>query len=474
MEKKGGNTVNFASPEYLLFLPLIVLLHWISPKKQRWIVLLAASLYFYASWNLRMTFLLLSVIAVSYLGGLLMNGSNRSAKTRQWILILCLLCLIGILAVFKYAGFLARTLEDLLHIFQPGTHISVRDILLPVGLSFYTFQAASYLIDVYRGTIPVEKHPGYYALYISFFPQLVAGPIERASDMLPQLKQERTLTQTSLRSGFLLLLSGFFRKIVIADSCASFVDAVYAMDSPDGSVVFLATLLFGFQIYCDFSGYSEIAAGSASLFGIRLTRNFNRPYASRSIQEFWRRWHVTLGRWFQDYVYIPLGGNRKGPVRHMIALWTVFLLSGLWHGADWSFVLWGALHALYMTGGLLFSRLSRKRLPVFLQISVTFLLVSFSWIFFRASSVEHAFLLLHRLFLPWQPAAALSTLSLDGLDVVWLAGALAQLPLLNHLADGGRVRVPVAVYVYLFICIVIVCWMRLDSNVSNAFLYFQF
>ncbi|MDO5325099.1 MAG: MBOAT family O-acyltransferase [Clostridia bacterium] len=465
--------MSFDSLDYLLFLPLVTLLHWLCPHRARWAVLLGASLVFYASWNPSMTLLLLSVIAVSYTAGLMLNKS-RNPRARKGILVLSLLLCAGFLLYFKYFHFLAGTAESVVRMLGSDVHFSFREIILPVGLSFYTFQAMSYVIDVYRGTLPAETHPGYYALYISFFPQLVAGPIERAGGILKQLKQRRVLSKEDARMGLRLLLSGFFRKIVIADCCARFVDAAYSLDLPDGSAVFLATILFSFQIYCDFSGYSEIAAGSARLLGIRLSKNFDQPYLAPGIREFWRRWHITLSRWFQDYVYIPLGGNRKGIARQTLALWTVFLLSGLWHGADWSFVLWGALHGVFMTAELWLSRHSKRKIPDAVSIGLTYLLVTFSWVFFRAASVSHAFALIQRLFSPWSIAAGWAVLGMNGLDALWILLALSCLPLLRQLANDRIKSLPAAVYAYCFLAIALAFWMRLDANMANAFIYFQF
>ena len=465
--------MSFDSLDYLLFLPLVTLLHWLCPQKVRWAVLLFASLFFYASWNPAMTLLLLSVIAVSYIAGLLLRNHEKP-RARKTILVISLLLCAGFLLYFKYFHFLAGTVESVIHIWDASVHFSLREIILPVGLSFYTFQAMSYVIDVYRGALPAEIHPGYYALYISFFPQLVAGPIERAGDILGQLKQKRVFSNEGAKMGLRLLLSGFFRKIVIADCCGRFVDAVYSLDMPDGFAVLLATILFSFQIYCDFAGYSEIAAGSARLLGIRLSKNFDRPYLSSSIRDFWRRWHITLSRWFQDYVYIPLGGSKKGLLRQVLALWVVFLLSGLWHGADWSFVLWGALHGVFMTGEVWLSRRSKQKGAGLLHVAFTFLLVTFSWIFFRASSISHAFSLLQCLFSPWNISAGWAALGMDGLDALWILLALAALPLLHRLADERETNISTSLYAYFFLVVILAFWLRLDANIANAFIYFQF
>ena len=366
--------MSFDSGAYLLFLPAAVLLHWLCPPRRRWAVLLASSLFFYASWSVPLTGLLLAQAGAAWLAGLAMGKWKRPAL-RRLALGLALAVCFGLLGYFKYFNFLAGGVAALL-----GGTWSPWDIILPVGCSFYTFQAVSYVVDVYRGRLAPERHPGYFTLYISFFPQLVAGPIERAGDLLPQLRAVRRLE----------------RKDVKTPSSAS---------NPDGSAVFLATLLFAVQIYCDFAGYSEIAAGSARLLGVRLMRNFDRPYLARGFRDFWRRWHVSLGRWFTDYVYIPLGGNRKGLGRQLLAGLVVFALSGLWHGAEWSFVVWGLLHGALFASELLVRRAgldpAQTRAGRGLSAVLTFAAVTFGWIFFRADSLGHAAALLGRLFSPW-------------------------------------------------------------------------
>ena len=347
------------------------------------------------------------------------------------------------------------------------------------GISFYTFQTMSYTIDVYREKFPAERDFVCFALYVTFFPQLVAGPIERAGSLLPQLKEKHLFSREDFVAGAQLLISGFFRKVVIADLCGQFVDRVYGADGPvDGAAVAIATLLFAVQIYCDFAGYSEIAAGSARLMGIRLMRNFNRPYLSGSIREFWRRWHISLSSWFTDYIYVPLGGNRKGLKRQIFATLVVFAASGLWHGARWTFVLWGLLHGGLMVLELLFGK-RKKPQHRWLRVVMTFLTVCLSWIFFRSNTLEQAFAFLAALVQPWNLPAAEALLDLSVLDALQLALVLLHLPGLHKLTrsldgEGCRERHRDVTYTYYLMVILFAWLLRLENNAVSTFIYFQF
>lgn len=464
--------MSFDSLEYLLFLPPVVLLHWLCPRRLRWLLLLAASLVFYARWNLSLTALLLSVVGVSYLAGRALAAVRRPG-VRRAVLIAALAVCLGLLGYFKYFRFLAGALSALL-----GQNWRLWDVLLPVGISFYTFQAMSYVIDVWRDPARVERHLGYYALYIAFFPQLVAGPIERAERLLPQLRAERRWEQSDLELGLRLLLSGYFRKLVVADFCGGFVSAVYARPDPDGSAVFLATLLFSLQIYNDFAGYSEIAQGSARLLGIRLMRNFDRPYLACGFRDFWRRWHISLSRWFTDYVYIPLGGSRRGLARQLSATLLVFALSGLWHGANWTFLVWGLFHGLALGLETLWRRLRGGKSPGLwarrAAVPLSFLAVSFAWIFFRAASLPQAFALIARLFSPWDLRAGLGLLAFDLTDALWLLLALLPSGLLDRLTCEEKPAPRDMTWVYLLLCVALAWLIRLAQDAPSAFIYFQF
>ncbi len=467
--------MSFDSLLYLLFLPAVALVHWLTPSRLRWAVLLGASYVFYIRWNAALSLLILFITGCSWMTGRLLE-KTESPRLRKLLLLGALAVCLGLLAYFKYFNLLGRTAAALL-----GGEWRAMDIVLPVGVSFYTFQALSYVIDVYRRSMRAERHFGYYALYVSFFPQLVAGPIERASDLLGQLRKERRFERSDLSAGLRLLISGYFRKIVIADMAAPFVNAVFAASRPDGSAVLAAALLFGVQIYCDFSGYSEIAMGSARLMGIRLTRNFDRPYGAANIREFWRRWHISLTRWFTDYVYIPLGGSRAGLRRQIMAATVVFALCGLWHGAAWSYVLWGLLHACFLN---LYT--VRKRFWPALpsgrwEQALTYAAVSFSWLFFRAGDTGRALLLTERLFSAWDfssGARLLAGAAPRGASpaalLLLLAGGLLTLRRLPALTQDEKAPVSEAAWAGLLLAIGIGALIRLDSGAASAFIYFQF
>lgn len=461
--------MNFNTLEFLLFLPAVLALHWALPHRLRWALLLASSWLFYFWWEPMAGLLLVAVTAATWLCGL-GAARERPPAVRRACLAMALGACLGCLGVFKYAGFFAGLI--------PGG--PAWRLLLPVGISFYTFQALSYVLDVYRGRTAPEGHFGYYALFISFFPQLVAGPIERSGRLLPQLRRERTLSREQLSAGGWLLLTGYFKKAAIADGLAPLVDAVYAAPGQAaGPEIIAATALFGLQIYCDFSGYSDIARGAAGLLGVELMENFQAPYAARSIREFWRRWHISLTAWFTDYVYIPLGGSRRGLPRRCFNIMAVFLLSGLWHGADWTFVAWGGIHGIYQVCGVLAARRAGGRTPQgrgtgLLRCAATFSLVTFAWLFFRAQSMADAWLLLSRLGTGW--GAAQGPLLSMARQLPFVLPALACLHFLHRLPSrppaplGPRVLTVSA----LLLCIALGWWTSLSSGGGNAFIYFQF
>ena len=469
--------MSFDSLAYLLFLPIVSLLRAALPHRFRWALLLGASLVFYACWNVPLTALLLLEIGVTYVSGLLLS-KIRNPRGRRAVLCVAVGVCLGLLIYFKYAGFLVRAARGALGALGVSVSWTAWDVLLPVGISFYTFQALSYVIDVYRGAIPAEGHFGYYALFVSFFPQLVAGPIERADALLPQLRAERGLTRADLRAGVQLLLAGYFRKVVLADFCGAFVNRVYALPHPDGGAALLATALFGLQIYCDFSGYSDIARGSARLLGVRLTRNFASPYAAPTLRAFWRRWHISLTRWLTDYVYVPLGGSRKGLPRQMAATLAVFFLSGLWHGANDTFVVWGLFHGTLMCLSMLLRRAGvqepRTVPQKALSWALTFSLVTLGWVFFRAETLAQAGLLLSKIFSPWDWTAAWAQTGLTLRDALRLLLSLAALPLLN--AIGQKPEAPRRDMALLFLLLAVaLAWLiRLDQHAASAFIYFQF
>lgn len=334
----------FNSVDFLLFFPIAVLGYYIVPRRIKYIWLLLCSYYFYMCWNPKYVFLLMATTIITYVCGIVIE----SVKWKRLCVLICLIANLGLLGYFKYTNFFLKILGAVTDKLGFGIQVPQFDILLPVGISFYTFQALSYIIDVYRGEIQAEKNILRYALFVSFWPQLVAGPIERSSDLMSQLKTPKPFCYGNLKKGLLIMLWGFFLKVVIADRAAILVNAVYNDSATyHGLFIVIATLFFSIQIYCDFCGYSTIARGAALVMGIRLTDNFCAPYLSQSVKEFWRRWHISLSAWFRDYVYIPLGGSRKGGARKEINRLIVFATSGLWHGASLAFVFWGILNGIY-------------------------------------------------------------------------------------------------------------------------------
>ncbi len=399
----------FNSIDFLIFFPLVVLVYFVIPDKIKHVWLLVASYYFYMCWNAQYALLILTSTVVTYFSGRIIEKIKQSSeleakKTRNKKLVVFFSFAInlGILFYFKYSNFALSLVSSLFRAVHIEVNIPTFDIILPVGISFYTFQALSYTMDVYRDEIYAEKDFLRYALFVSFFPQLVAGPIERSKNLLKQLAKPSRFDYERMWEGILLMLWGFFLKIVIADRIAMFVDTVYnEYDQYTGWYIIIATVLFGFQIYCDFNGYSVIAIGAARVLGINLMENFNAPYLSESVAEFWKNWHISLTSWFRDYLYIPLGGNRKGKARKYLNQMIVFLLSGLWHGASLSFVLWGGLNGLYQVVGDLLKNVRAKCAGVLgidgtklanraVKCIVTFALVDFAWLFFRADSLKSA------------------------------------------------------------------------------------
>jgi alginate O-acetyltransferase complex protein AlgI len=398
----------FNSLQFLGFFIIVTTAYFALPHKYRWFLLLASSCYFYMVFVPIYILILGFTIIVDYFAGILLE--NAEGKRKKYYLLASLVANIGVLAVFKYYNFLNDNLNTLLHGIGYNSPIPRLSILLPIGLSFHTFQAMSYTIEVYRGKQKAERHFGIYSLYVMFYPQLVAGPIERPQNLLHQFYEKHSFDYTRVTDGLKLMVWGLFKKVVIADRIAIIVDNVYNNPLEHNGLSFIiATIFFSFQIFCDFSGYSDMAIGAAQVMGFKLMRNFDRPYHSKSIHEFWSRWHISLSSWFKDYLYISLGGNRVTIPRWYFNLFIVFLVSGLWHGASWTFVIWGALHGTYLVFALLTKNLRNNfvnliglnRFPLLIkysQILITFSLTTFAWIFFRANSVSVAFYIIKNSF----------------------------------------------------------------------------
>ena len=392
----------FNSIQFLLFFPVVFILYWLIPAKKRGfqnILLLGASFYFYACWDWRFLFLLIFSISLDFFTGFKITSSTSDFSRKFWFYLSILVNLL-LLAFFKYCNFFIESFIDLFHLFQIELDYSSISIVLPIGISFYTFHGLSYVIDLYKGKIESEKNIVDYALFVSFFPLLVAGPIERATHLLPQIKKIRLFDYSNFSIGLKIVIWGFFKKVVIADRLSEYVDIVF--NNPTnyhGFPILIAILFFAFQIYCDFSGYTDIARGIAKMMGFDLIKNFDRPYSSKSLKEFWSKWHISLSTWFRDYLYIPLGGNRRSSYRTYFNIFITFVVSGFWHGANWTFLIWGAIHGFILLLETWHSTFKIKlKVPNLFSKLYIFSIVCFAWTFFRANQLNDVTILFDHLF----------------------------------------------------------------------------
>jgi D-alanyl-lipoteichoic acid acyltransferase DltB (MBOAT superfamily) len=478
------NSVNFA-----IFLPIVFILYWFASKgnlRLQNILLLISSYFFYACWDWRFLFLLIFSTLLDYFTGIKISQASNQSKKHIWLW-LSIIVNLGFLGVFKYYNFFAESFVDGLAQLGLKANFGTIQVILPVGISFYTFHGLSYVIDIYKNRIKPELDFINYSVFVSFFPLLVAGPIERATHLLPQILKKRTFNYSKAVDGLRQILWGLFKKIVIADNCAEFANTIFNnSDNYSGSTLVIGALFFAFQIYCDFSGYSDIALGTARLFGIELLRNFAFPYFSRDIAEFWRRWHISLSSWFKDYLYIPLGGSKGGMWMKIRNTFIIFLVSGFWHGANWTFIVWGFLNALYIMPSIIFNT-NRTNLDIvakgkylpsikeFLAISLTFSLTLFAWIFFRARSVDHAFSFISEIFsrslftipdFPGNGKVSIALLVLLFLIVEWLGRE--QQYAISHL--GIKWYKPFRWAMYYSIIVAIYFF----KGSEQQFIYFQF
>lgn len=478
----------FNSLEFAAFFVVVVMVYFAIPHRFRWMMLLASSYYFYMCWKPEYVFLIMFSTLVDYLVGLRMSILDEKKRRRKYLL-LSLTCNLGLLFFFKYFNFLNQSMNEALQAFNIFYDAPVFHVLLPVGISFYTFQTLSYTIDVYQGRIPAERHLGIYALYVSFWPQLVAGPIERTGQLLPQLRRHHTFDYDRVVGGLRLMLWGLFKKVVIADQLAVYVNAVYNhVGDYQGMPLLLATFFFAIQIYCDFSGYTDIARGAAQVMGYDLMENFKRPYFAKSIREFWQRWHISLSTWFRDYVYIPLGGKRKVKWRWYNNLMITFLLSGLWHGANWTFVVWGGLHGCYLLVENLSTtfqaRLANHWFPGehgflnrLVRVTITMIMVCFAWIFFRANSMADAWTIIGSMFLIQPDDLGASVIGLPAflrvialLLILWSVDMAERRRSIQQVVS--RLPLPVRWAVYTgSVWIIALAWV---FGVQQEFIYFQF
>lgn len=495
--------MNFNSLQFLIFLAAVLVLYWILPYKIRWVLLLIASYYFYMSWNAWLVFLILGTTLVSYGAGIIISKTQNKAWKKFWLIATLIVCL-GVLFFFKYFDFLLGSVIDFLNLFSLNLEGFALNLLLPVGISFYTFQTLSYVIDVYKGKFEAEKHFGYYALFVCYFPQLVAGPIERPGDLLPQLKKEHKLNADDMSAGLRIMLYGFFLKCAVADFLGIFVNNVFGnLEAANSLSVFCAGLLFVLQMFGDFAGYSLIATGTARMMGVKLTRNFDRPYLSTSYTDFFHRWHLTLTRWFTDYLYIPLGGSRKGKGRRVLNTFIVFFLCGLWHGANWTYVIWGLWIACLISAESLlrkpFAKFCEKfkldpngTMFILLRRTLMWISLAFASVIFRSVSINQlgeAYLILFTRFGNYFDGA-ITSLGLTPIRLILIALIIAGMcmlwrfaeydpkkdeqKLLSKRAENSVYVQRVSVYFYTILAIAVFWLLLLASQSSSAFLYFQF
>ena len=474
----------FNSIGFIIFLPIVFTLYWsFKDSKYKNIILLIASYYFYACWNWKFLFLLIFSTALDYYTGIKISES-KEVKSKQFWLTLSILINVGFLGFFKYYNFFVSSfVEAISHI---GIHINTwtLKVILPVGISFYTFHGLSYVIDIYRGKVKPVRNFVDYSVFVSFFPLLVAGPIERATHLLPQIQSKRTFNFNNAADGLRQMLWGFFKKIVIADQCASYTTAIFNnQHAYSGSDLLMGALFFSFQIYCDFSGYSDIALGTARLFGLELLRNFAFPYFSRDVAEFWRRWHISLSSWFRDYLYIPLGGSKGSTWNKIRNVLIVFVVSGFWHGANWTFIFWGLLNAIFIMPSIIF-KTNRNNLDIvaedrnfpslkeLISMGITFSLIAFAWIFFRSQNLTDAFGYVSHIFsrslftIPTMKPRILITLIFLFLIIEWIGRrqqyALANFELKSPKIFRWTVYYGIVLLIFYF------------AGSEQPFIYFQF
>lgn len=480
--------MQFNSIDFLLFFPTVVIAYFLTPYRFRWIILLSMSYYFYAVWKPEYLILIWLSTGIDYYSAKKIDQAPGDCKKRIW-LTTSIVSNLSLLLIFKYSEFIVRQIASIASLFDISYSATQLNITLPIGISFYTFQTISYTIDVYRGVNRFERHLGKFALYVAFFPQLVAGPIERSARLLPQFYKKFDFDYKRITNGMKLMAFGFFKKLVIADRLALYVDKIY--NNPEifkGEPVILATYMFAFQIYFDFSAYTDIARGAAKILGIQLMKNFNGPYLATSVKDFWARWHISLSTWFRDYLYISLGGNRVKKSRWYYNLIVTFILSGLWHGAEWTFVIWGFIHGLYIISSIITKNFREKiceitklnqnqALHTLLKTVFTFHLVVFSWIFFRANSLSDALLILNRMFDFSGPIASSFValgdygfaIAIIGILVAEVVDFQIRKGRLKFYLDRRPIYIRWATYLLLVISILI---FGIHDNVT--FIYFQF
>ncbi len=479
----------FSTAAFAVFMTVTFLAYWLLPHKYRWIFILMANAWFYISYDVRYLAVILVTMLASYICAILIEKQDV-AKKKKMIMTTGVVVTLSLLLVFKYLNFALYTVAKVLNRLSIPMQETTLRLIMPVGISFYTFMAVGYIIDVYKGKTQAVRHFGKYAIFVSFFPNISSGPIERAGHFIPQIDKEKTFDYDSVVYGARLLLLGLIKKIVIADMMTKYVDEVFNKVPQHHGICFAwATLLYTFQIYCDFSGYSDMAIGVARMLGFDLLTNFRQPYLSSSIKEFWGRWHISLSTWFRDYVYIPLGGNRCSKTRRDLNLLITFLCSGLWHGASWTFVLWGGIHGICQiienrikeATGLTREKEKTLTKPVKILLTLlTFCIVSYAWMFFRANSISEAFYIVRSMFTDLSISGAMEQMTMSGRSVVKTTLAIILLiifDLFNERKDMlmqlSRLKAPLKWVIYIVSAIVVIA-LKVNNQFAQEFIYFKF
>ncbi len=479
----------FSTAAFAIFMAIVFTVYWLMPHKYRWIVILTANAWFYISYDVRYLAVILITMVASFLCAILIDREREENK-KKTIMITGVITALSLLFVFKYLNFALYTVSKVLNRISIPVHETTLKLIMPVGISFYTFMAVGYLVDVYRGKTEPVRHFGKYAIFVSFFPNVSSGPIERAGHFIPQIDKEKLFDYDSVVYGARLLMLGMIKKIVIADMMVKYVDEVFNKVPEHHGICFAwATILYTFEIYCDFSGYSDMAIGVARMLGFELTGNFRQPYLASSIKEFWGRWHISLSTWFRDYVYIPLGGNRCKKARRDLNLLITFLLSGLWHGASWTFVLWGGIHGVAQVienrikEAIKLDREKEKNLPgpVKLMLTIlTFCIVSYAWMFFRANSISEAFYIVRSMFTDLDLQGAMTQMTMSDKSVIKTSAAILLLLVFDHFNGKGdlllkmnKMKAPVRWVIYIASAILVIA-LKTHNTEIQEFIYFKF
>lgn len=473
--------MSFSSISFLIFMVAVFIIYWILPHKFRWVALLAANVIFYASYEARFLLLILLLTLVSYFCAILMD---KYTEHKKLFLVISVIITLGFLVFYKYTGFMLDSIQKAAGLFAIPFTAPTLKLIQPIGISFFSFQIIGYLTDVYRGKEKPITHLGKYAVFVSFFPNITSGPIERAGHFMPQLLKEKKFDYETAVTSSTLLLIGLIKKIIIADSISKYADAVFNnVSGGTGWSFVISAILFSVQIYCDFSGYSDMALGVAGLLGFKLIENFKQPYFAASIKEFWAGWHISLSTWLRDYVYIPLGGNRCSKARRNFNLLVTFLVSGLWHGANWTFILWGGIHGVWQILENTFNEKFGKKegnFRSFMRHFITLIVVCLAWIFFRANSISDALYIVSHLFSRGSLIDALNFMGMSTMSLIKVVIMIVLLTLYDAFSRKGslidkfrQLKLPLRWIVYIAAAVLVIV-VKVHNGADASFIYFQF